>query len=328
MASARRQTIWMFLALAATVYVAVFFISRSAAAALHPGPIGIGAACDLMVTVPVLYYLLLVRYGYSSGTAMIAVALTGARAAGFLLPAAEQSWLPSLRWLGVPLELFVIASVVRRLRRLDSTIDAATRIRHAAGTLVRNERVADMIAAEIEVFYYALFSWRAKPQSRSGYQAFTCGEASGFSMVSTLLAAVIVFEGIPMHFLLQHWNHTAAYIYTAFDVYAMLWVVALGRSLHLRPVLIGKQSILLQAGLVWQIEFTRKDIKAINRLAGEAPSRKQHSYLSMVALNDPQWLIELNEPVTARGPYGLRRTVTKIGIAVDDPESFRTARGF
>jgi hypothetical protein len=328
MALARRQTIWAFLALAATVYVAVFFLSRSAAAAANPGRIGIGAMCDLIVTVPVLYYRLLVRYGYSSGTAVIAVALTGARAAGFLLPAAEQTWLPSLRWLGVPLELFVIISVVRRLRRLDSSIDAATRIRQAASALVRNERIADMVAAEIEVFYYALFSWRAKPQARSGCQAFSCGEASGFVMFSTLVGAVIVFEGIPMHFLLQHWNHTAAYIYTAFDVYAMLWAVALHRSLHLRPVLIGEQSILLQAGLVWRIEVTHHNLKTMNHLAGQAPGRREPGYLSMVAMNDPQWLIELKEPVTARGPYGVRRTVTKIGIAVDNSESFRTALGF
>ncbi len=182
-----------------------------------------------------------------------------------------------------------------------------------------------MVAAEIEVFYYALFSWRAKPQTRSGYQAFSCGEASGFAMFSTLLAAVIVFEGIPMHFLLQHWNHTAAWIYTAFDVYAMLWVIALGRSLHLRPILIGEQSVLLQAGLVWQIEFTRQNIKAMNRLEGPAPPRKQPGYLSLVAMNEPQWMIELNQPVVARGPYGLRRTVTTIGVAVDDSESFRAA---
>ena len=323
-----RSTIWMFLALAATVYVAVFFVTRGVAATVHRGPVGIAAMCDLIVTVPVLYYLLLVRSGYSSSVAMIGVALTGARAAGFLLPAAEQSWLPSLRWLGVPLELFVIASVMRRLRRLDKTIDAATRIRQAAGTLVRNERIADMVAAEIEVFYYALFSWRAKPQARPGFQPFSCGEASGFQMFATLLAAVIVFEGIPMHFLLQHWNHAAAYIYTGFDVYALFWVIALGRSLQLRPVLIGEQSVLLHAGLVWQIEFKRENIKAMNPLAGDAPRRKEPGYLSMVAINDPQWLIELNEPVAARGPYGLRRTVTKIGVAVDDPSSFRAALGY
>src|SRR5690242_6008975 len=90
MALARRQNIWTFLALASTVYVAVFFLSHSAAASVHPGPMGIGTMCDLIVTVPVLFYFLLVRYGYSSGAAVIAVALAGARAAGFLLPAAEQ----------------------------------------------------------------------------------------------------------------------------------------------------------------------------------------------------------------------------------------------
>src|ERR1022692_2393109 len=78
--------------------------------ALHAGAIGLGAACDLTITVPVLYYLLLVRPGHSSWMALVAVTLAGARAAGFLLSAAEQTYLPPLRWLGVPLEIWVVVT--------------------------------------------------------------------------------------------------------------------------------------------------------------------------------------------------------------------------
>ena len=94
MVLARKQTTWLFVALAATVYGAVFFVTRAHTAALHAGAIGLGAACDLTITVPVLYYLLLVRPGHSSWMALVAVTLAGARAAGFLLSAAEQGYLP------------------------------------------------------------------------------------------------------------------------------------------------------------------------------------------------------------------------------------------
>jgi hypothetical protein len=72
MTLARRQTIWLFAALAATVYTAVIFITRAHAGSANAGAVGLGAACDLTITVPVLYYLLLVRPGYSSWMALIA----------------------------------------------------------------------------------------------------------------------------------------------------------------------------------------------------------------------------------------------------------------
>ena len=152
----RKQTTWLFMALAATVYTAVFLVTRAHPAALHPGAIGLGAACDLTVTVPVLYYLLLVRPGYSSWMALVAVALAGARAAGFLLSAAEQTYLPPLRWLGVPLEIWVLIAVARRLRRPASGGDALSRIREAAGAVFRYGWAAELVATEVAVFYYAL----------------------------------------------------------------------------------------------------------------------------------------------------------------------------
>ena len=133
MVLARKQTTWLFVALAATVYGAVFFVTRAHTAALHAGAIGLGAACDLTITVPVLYYLLLVRPGHSSWMALVAVTLAGARAAGFLLSAAEQTYLPPLRWLGVPLEIWVVVTVARRLRRPAAGGETVTRIREAAG---------------------------------------------------------------------------------------------------------------------------------------------------------------------------------------------------
>ena len=124
--------------------------------------------CDLMITVPALYYLLRVRPGHSSWLAMVAVFLAGARAVGFLLPVAERSHLPGVRWLGVPLELWVVVAIVRRLRQAQFSADPVMRIREATGALVPSKWAAELVAGEILVVYYALFSWRAHPRSAPG----------------------------------------------------------------------------------------------------------------------------------------------------------------
>src|SRR5206468_2162856 len=125
MVLARKQTIWLFTGLMATIYVAVFFLARTAPALTHPGRMGLGATFDLVITVPALYYLLLIRPGFSSWTALMAVVLVGARAAGFLLTSEELQYVPALKWIALPLELWAIAAVVRRIRRANRTGDVS-----------------------------------------------------------------------------------------------------------------------------------------------------------------------------------------------------------
>jgi hypothetical protein len=320
MVLARKQTTWLFVALAATVYGAVFFVTRAHTAALHAGAIGLGAACDLTITVPVLYYLLLVRPGHSSWMALVAVTLAGARAAGFLLSAAEQTYLPPLRWLGVPLEIWVVVTVARRLRRPAAGGDTVTRIREAAVAVFRYGWAAELVATEVAVFYYALFAWRARPQSAPGYRSFGLAEASGYGMFSILLMMAVAVEGVPLHLLLRSWSHAGAWIFTGAGIYGFVWMVALYRSLALRPVLVGRETVLLQVGFLWRAEFRRDQIRGVRRY-----SAADTGYLSLVVINEPQWLIELHEPVVVCGPFGRRKAVTRIGVAVDDGDAFCVA---
>ncbi len=322
MTLARKQTAWLFPALAATVCTIVFLVSRSRVAHSHPAPIALAALCDLTITMPFLYYLLLVRPRGSSPVPVLAVLFAGARAAALLLPPALQSYLPGLRWVGAGFEVWVVTAVVRRLRRTDTGGDAIARIRSAANAVLRNGWAADVVAAEVEVFYYALFSWRAQPQTKPGSRAFSCADASGYLAFSTLLAAALVVEGVPMHLLLIRWSRLAAWICTGLDGYALLLVLAMARSLRLRPILVGEHCVLLQSGNLWQMEIARDNIKSCRRMAGPAPARNTPGYLPLVVINEPQWLIELHAPAIARGPYGRTRLVTRIGVAVDDSEAF------
>jgi hypothetical protein len=313
---------WVFLGSAIVVYSAVFFISRSALAAARPGVIGLAALADLTITVPVLFYFLVVRRGYSSWMALVPVTFAGARAAGFLLSSGEQANLPALRWLGIPLELWIVAQLVRRFRRIERGGDVLARIRSAVSTLIPYRRLGEIVADEIAVFYYAFCSWRARPDTKPGWQAFQYSEASGWGMSSTLLAIAIVCEGVPVHLLLQQWSATAAWIMTALDLYALIWLIAIGRAARLRPILVGPETIHLRIGLMWEVKVPRDRIVTCRRAGVPAPRRKEAGYLSMVVLNEAQWVLELNEPVVAEGLYGRRRTVTRIGVAVDEPARF------
>jgi len=159
-------------------------------------------------------------------------------------------------------------------------------------------------------------------------KAFPLAQASGYGMLTMLLTIAVVCEGIPMHLLLHNWSPVAAWIFTGLGIYGFVWVLALGRSLGRRPVLVGQESVLLQVGFLWRVEFRRDQISSVRRFAPayRAP-RKTPGYLSLVVMNEPQWLIELKEPVVAVGPLGVRKTVTRVAVAVDDREGFGVALG-
>ncbi|HLJ49337.1 MAG TPA: hypothetical protein VKU01_25160 [Bryobacteraceae bacterium] len=327
MTLAKKQAYWLFVLLALCTYTAVFSIARSPRALVHPAAIGWGGLADLLITVPALFYFLVVRAGFSSWMTLVLVFFAGARAAGFILTAPEQAYLPALRWLGVPLELWIIASIVRRFRRMDRSGDSVTRIRAASQALFRYEWLSRLFASELEVLYYALFSGRARPDTRDGYRAFSYGEASGFGMFILIIGAGIFFESVPVHLILHRWSAVAAWIMTALDVYGLIWLVAIGRALRLRPILVGEDRVLIRVGLIWEVEFRRDQVAHCHRVAGPPPNRREPGYLSAVVLNEPQWLIELKEPVTAHGLLGRRREVTRIGLAVDESPGFGQAFG-
>ena len=111
-------------------------------------------------------------------------------------------------------------------------------------TLARKE--TSRAAAEANVFYYALLSWRARPEERPGFRSFSLAQGSGYGMFCVLLTIAVVIEGLPVHLLLHRWSHAAAWIVSGLGAYSLLWLIALYRSLVLKPVLAGAETIVLQ----------------------------------------------------------------------------------
>jgi hypothetical protein len=151
-------------------------------------------------------------------------------------------------------------------------------------------------------------------------RAFGLAQASGYGMFSILIMIALIVEGVPMHLLLRNWSHTGAWIFTGIGIYSFVWMGALYRSLALRPVLVGDETVVLQVGFLWRAEFRRDGIRTVKRFSPtDAP------YFSLVVMNRPQLLIELIEPIVVGGPFGRRKAVTRIAVAVDEGDAFAAA---
>ena len=73
----------------------------------------------------------------------------------------------------------------------------------------------------------------------------------------------------------------------------------------------------------WRVTIPRPQITVIRPLT--RAERNQKEVLNLSIAGNASHLLELSEPVTVRGLFGIRRVTSKIAFAVDDEKQFLEA---
>ena len=308
-----------FAALASAVYaVAVFGVVPLLARVPHPEAVAAGLVVDLVVLVPLAYAALVVRVrGWRAATLGPVIALSGL-GAWLVLPETHRGLLT----VAVPLAEagLIVATAVAliRLARRGTAGDPYDRIRAATAGLLGDHPGSRAIASEMAVFRYALGRLSA-PAPEAG--VFPYRRSSGYGAVLAGLGVAAVAELVGGHLLVLHlWGRTAALVHAALSGYALLWLWADWRALGARPIRLGADALHVRCGLRWSACVPLDAIEAVYRVRGPLPT--DAPLLDASALKKPQFILDLRWPVEAEGPYGLRRTVRRVAVGVDEPERF------
>jgi hypothetical protein len=321
--SARKFEI-CFLLVAGCIYTAALLsFARSGSGS---DPLSLGFAVDLALTVPLLAYLLTVRHAGWPLLSLPALALLGLVTVLLFGPAGLPLPFRSPEALLIALECGLVGFIAVRAhhawrRSSDAATDALERLRLAAREVVPVEPVADALAHELAVVYYALFSWRSPASVPEEAQAFSYHRRSGYGGVVVAVLMLSVVEGAAVHLLLARWSVLAAWALTLLTIYGVLWFVADYRASVLRPVLLTPTLLRVRTGLRWSVQVARFDVAGVER--SEPPGTE--AVLRAVLLGQPTHWIRLRAPVVANGPYGFKRTVEWVALAVDDAEGFTAA---
>src|SRR5213075_535617 len=134
----------LFALVALTIVTICVLMLRTHIGASNLDVAGWGVTFDLTLTVPLVWYFLVVKTGTAKPVTLIPVFIICMMLAAFVVPRGQQQFLHDLRYLSAPLEIVAIILFAKRA---------------AAG----NSRVAAFALAEVEVLKYALFSWRKQP---------------------------------------------------------------------------------------------------------------------------------------------------------------------
>jgi len=309
------RTARLFALTALTIVTICFVITRTRLGASNLDVAAWGVTFDLTLTIPLVYYLTVVRTGAARAVTLAPVFVGCMMLAAFVVPRGQQQFLHDLRFVSVPLEIVTIILIAKRLVRVRD-VETATR------ELFGDTRLAAFVAAEVGILWYALFCWRKKPQE----SGFTVHERSGWVSIVACILTLLIAESIGMHLLVQMWSPIAAWVVTSLDLYGMLWLIGDYHALRLRPSFAENGVLHVRHGLRWSAEIALDNIDSVDDIREES-EWKRKGVLKLAMLDEPRILVRLREPVVAHGLAGFRRTIDAVAVLPDDLDAFhRTIR--
>jgi hypothetical protein len=298
--------------------LSINLIALLATRTIHRPAVALGAAFDVAVTVPALYYWLVVRAGVLPAVSMIPLCLVALLRATFVAPGVAWTR-PAL---GAVAELAVAGFLVVRLRRGvragAGESDVVERLTVAARELLPLPAAAAILASEIAVFWYAFGPWGRRPHVPNGATPFTMHRETITGALFWALAGLSAVEVLVVHIIVRRWSHTAAWVLTGLGAYAAVWMVAVARSLPLRPILVQDDALTVRCGILWTLRVPRLEISGARRAGLDG-------VFHLPPASEPDVVLEFRHPQAARSMYGLRRKVTAVALALDDPEGFLKA---
>ena len=307
------------------VYATLFVVASSRLFERAPGVGSFGITFDLLVTIPAAFYFLVVRPRGLPWIALVPCVVASAWVGGLVLPPEHRQLLHAARFLIAPAEAALVGygcyrawKLLRSGRRPGRDVPEA--VRAALGEIVRYPAVADAVAAEVSLVWFALFSWRARARVAPGDTAFTQHRKSGIPGVVGAVTFACAVEAVGVHLLVAQWSPLVAWALTALSVYGAIWLVGLGRSVVLRPTVVERDGLRVRIGALYEAVVPFDAIESVNPVRTGPADRRAPGYLHASIFAAPRLMIELKEPVEARGLYGNRkRGITRIGLLVDEP---------
>lgn len=293
---------------ASLVFGACALLVRSQLFAANADVAAWGVTFDLTITVPLLYWFFVVRPGKATMLTLAPVFVLSTLAASVVIPRADQQFLRDLARFAVPLaEVLLIGAIGLRLRR--------ARGRNAIRELLGDTRAADVVESELLMLRYAFLGWRDKPEEVEG-RAITFHERSGWPTILACIFVLLAAEGLGMHLLLARWSATAAWTWTALDLWAAVWLIGDYHALRTRRSSLTSDALHIRFGLRWSVTIPLALIERVVPVQSEK-QWKRKDVLKIAILEEPTWLVELREPVIARGLAGIRKEILGLALLPD-----------
>jgi hypothetical protein len=148
-------------------FLALYFLIHSESYVHFPGKLSFAITTDLILTIPLLYFLLIRKTNIPKLT-VVPVFILGLILGSVFIPKEQQGFLDLIKaWVLPIVELSVLTIIFIQFRKIKQTVSVQTQNGldfYTSLKMVTSEilpkRFSLFFATELAVFYYAIFKWR------------------------------------------------------------------------------------------------------------------------------------------------------------------------
>lgn len=293
---------------------------------------------DFIIGIPLLYFIFVTRKKLLPHLTLIPVFYLSIRIAEHVLPPSYHPYhlepINSFLDFIVPIgELIVFAFIAYRVRGAIQRIRAHKQkyqyvtdaIEQSVPQVLTNPFLGRLLTIEISTFYYALAGWFISPLQQSpNHQYYSYHRKTGYAAIVGVLLISIAVETVAFHLLISIWSETAAWIVSALSIYSFFWLIGDLQAMRHQPIILSPSQLHIRLGL------RSKGVVSISNITklkdAKRPIDKTASgYINCVAWGAPNLIIDLNTSVSFTHLFGKKIEVSRIGICIDEKESFKRA---
>ncbi len=310
------------------IIVLMVVISKSSIFINSPNELSIGITFDLLLTVPLVYFLLIRKTKIPKIT-VVPFLILGLIICTLILPSENQYYLKFFKtWIFPIVELsilsFVIYNVRKGIKRYKLTktesFDFFTTLKNTCYEILPKGAVIPVVT-EIAVFYYGFIYWKKRELKEN---EFSYHKNSGTISLLIAIIFIVAIETVVFHILLVKWSSITAWIFTFLSIYSGIQIFGFIKSMFKRPIAIENDRLYLRYGIMTETTIDLKNIDIVEISSKDIEINKETRKLSFLGeLEGHNIMIRLKKENELIGLYGVKRKYKNLALYVDDKIEFK-----
>lgn len=303
-------------------------VAKSSVFTTNPDNLSIGITFDLLLTVPLMYFLL-IRKTSIPKTTVVPFLIVGIVICSFILPPENQYHLNLfIIWVLPIVEISILTFVIYKVRKgiisykskKSESFDFFTTLKSTCNELLPKAVVIPVVT-EIAVFYYGFLYWKKRKLKSN---EFSYHKNSGTISLLIAIIFIVAIETVVFHILMTKWNNTAAWILTFLSIYSGIQIFGFLKSILKRPISIENKKLYPRYGIMTESTIKLKNIDSIELSSKDIETNKETRRLSFLGeLESHNIIIRLKEENTLTGLYIRKNKYRVLALFVDNKIEFQ-----
>ena len=305
----------------------MILVAKSPVFQLNPHSLAFGITFDLLLVVPLVYFLL-IRKTTIPKTTVFPFLILGIITCSIIIPIENQQYLKIFKFWVLPIiEISILSFVVYTIKKTIKIykqnkveqFDFFTILKETCYKILPKYIVIPVVT-EIAVFYYGFLSWKRREFKENEYSYH---KNSGTIALLVAIIFIIAIETVAFHILLLKWSAIAAWILTGISLYSGIQIFGFLKSMYQIPISITNNKLYLRYGIMNEAIINIENIESIYISSKDVALNKKTRKLSFLGeLESHNIIVHLKTENTLIGLYGFKNKFRVLAFYIDNNIDF------